>query len=824
MITKNLQSLFILLLLPFYLTGNVSIEKESMIFGIVKNKSNKLPYITIHVKGTSRGTASDLEGSYALFLESGTYTIHVQGIGYKTLERTFTIEPLSKIEVDFELEEEVLQIDQITVTGSRIGLLRYLPGSATTVKESDIRNQQSVSSNEVFQQVAGLHTVEEEGAGLRANVGIRGLDPDKSRSVLILEDGIPVALGPYGEPEMYYTPSIDRMKGVEVLKGNGQIRFGPQTIGGVINYITADPPSEAEGTIQLKGGQGGFFNGILNYGSSFGNTGYTFNYLRKHADKLGPTQFKLDDMSGKFSMKTGIRSTLQLKWNIYNERSNATYVGLTQPMYDSKADDYIVIAPNDKLDVRRYALSATQDYHLSDQLSFSTTAYGYTTTRNWMRQDFTYNANATNLTGKHYGDPDQPEGAIYMRNSTGNRNRQFEVAGLEPRLKAVFNIAGKKNQTDAGIRFHYERAFEQRINGKVADALSGDLRDDEIRTGLAFSAYMQNKWMLSESFALTYGLRMESLDYERKILRVAGKDTTIVAQSKVFDIIPGIGFNWNLNENTGIYGGIHRGFAPPRIKDAISNNGQNMQLDAEKSWNSELGTRWTLYNLIETELTFFLMDFSNQVIPVSESSGGTGSGFINGGATRHAGAEFTAKMILDRFLPEKFKLNLRFNTTFVESTFRGDRFEIEKIGNKSVNDTIWMNISGNDTPYAPDWLANGFVTFETTSGIGIQLQLSYIDKQFTDAINTKDVYQKIQIANDEPDYTYIQATASGRVGELPSYLLAHVSAWYLVPRTGLELSACVKNVFNERYIVSRRPQGIRVGLNRFFTAGVTYKF
>jgi Fe(3+) dicitrate transport protein len=52
--------------------------------------------------------------------------------------------------------------------------------------------------------------VEEEGAGLRANIGIRGLDPHRSRNVLILEDGIPVALNPYGEPDSYYTPQIDR--------------------------------------------------------------------------------------------------------------------------------------------------------------------------------------------------------------------------------------------------------------------------------------------------------------------------------------------------------------------------------------------------------------------------------------------------------------------------------------------------------------------------------------------------------------------------------------------------------------------------------------
>ncbi len=814
----------LILLIPILTTASDDLERLGTLHGKVTNKGEKLPYITVYVKGTTTGTSTDNEGRYALNLRPGNHIIRVQGIGFKTTEFPVILAGSENLELDFNLDQEIHLIEQVVVTGSRIGLLRYLPGSATSINATEIRRSSPVSSNEVFQQISGLHTVEEEGAGLRANIGIRGLDPDKSRSVLILEDGIPVALGPYGEPEMYYSPSIDRMQGVEVLKGNGQIRFGPQTIGGVINYITSDPPAEAEGLVQIRGGQGEFFTGLLQYGSSFGNTGYTFNYLHKQADELGPTSFRLDDLNGKIKLKTGIRSGINLKWSVYNEQSNATYVGLTQPMYDKGGEDFIQIAPNDRLDVRRYAFSATHDYFINDKFSLSTIAYGYTTTRNWMRQDFTHSATASNLTGEMFGDPTLPEGAIYMRNSTGNRNRQFEVAGVEPRLKALYNLGNSTNQLDAGIRFHYERAYEQRVNGKTADALSGDLRDDEIRTGKAFSAYAQNKMMLSEQLTFTYGVRMESLDYDRMILRTAGKDSTIQAHSAFTDFIPGLGLNYNFSDGFGIYGGLHRGFAPPRIKDAISNSGQDLQLEAEKSWNAELGSRLQIHDIFQTEFTLFYMDFSNQVIPVSESSGGAGSGFINGGETKHLGAEMNFKIHFDDLLPEKYKLNLCFNTTFVDSKFSSDRFVIEKIKRTEGRDTTFVNISGNRTPYAPKWLANGFVTFETPAGIGLQLQISYTGQQFTDVLNTTDVSEYLALASLQPEYRFEQATASGRIGELPSYLLAHATVWYNIPKTGLELSASVKNIFDERYIVSRRPQGIRVGLPRFFNAGVVYRF
>lgn len=822
--TKNASLLILLSLLAILVHAESDNVRFGTLHGKVKSKGENLPFVTVYASGTTQGTSTDAQGKFALSLRAGEYTIKVQGVGFKTKAFPLNIKGNESIEMDLELEQDIVLMDQVVVTGSRIGLLKFLPGSATTVGAETIQRTGVISSNEIFQMVPGIHAVEEEGVGLRANIGIRGLDPDKSRTVLMLEDGIPVALGPYGEPEMYFTPSVDRMKGVEILKGNGQIRFGPQTIGGVINYITADPPSSPEGLLQLRGGQGGFFSGLFQHGSSFGNTGYTFNYLHKQADAIGPTRFRLDDLNGKIRIKSGIRSTLQLKWSVYNEVSNSSYVGITQAMYDQGGQDYQIIAPNDKLDVRRYAFSAVHDYLLRDRWTFSTLAYGYTTTRNWMRQDFTYSSTASNLTGVMFGDPTQPEGAIYMRNSTGNRNRQFEVAGIEPRLKGYYSIANINNQLDAGLRFHYERAFEQRVNGKNAEALSGDLRDDEIRTGLAYSAYAQNKMMFSDNFTLTYGIRAEVIDYERQILRTAGKDTTIVAATFVADIIPGMGVNYNFNEQFGFFAGVHKGFAPPRIKDAISNSGVDLELDAEHSWNFEAGTRFQLNDILNSELTLFHMNFANQIIPVSESSGGAGAGLVNGGETVHNGVELSLALQLDQWMPGNFKANAGFNVTYVDAKFSSDRFIESKIRRTAPRDTIFVNVKGNATPYAPQWLLNAFANIETTFGLGGMVQVYYTGKQFTDVLNTVDVYTHIESQKADPDYRHLQASASGRFGQLSSYMLLNASLWYKLNNTGIEFSLNAKNLLDERYIVSRRPQGIRVGLGRYIMAGVTYRF
>src|SRR5690606_24719641 len=117
------------------------------------------------------------------------------------------------------------------------------------------------------------------------------------------------------------------------------------------------------------------------------------------------------------------------------------------------------------------------------------------------------------------------------------------------------------------------------------------------------------------------------------------KDTLITGGDITTALIPGIGFSWQKNEQWFLFAGLHRGFAPPRVKDAISNSGASYQLDAELSWNYELGLRTRPFPGFTTEITGFYMDFSNQIIPVSESSGMAGAGLVNGGASRHLGAE-----------------------------------------------------------------------------------------------------------------------------------------------------------------------------------------
>ncbi len=703
----------------------------------------------------------------------------------------------------------VFEMPQVEVIANREDrLFRHTPGVAVILRSGDIRALQPLSGNDALRRVPGLHIVDEEGAGLRINIGVRGLDPDRSRNVLILEDGIPVALNPYGEPEMYFTPLIDKMEAVEVLKGSGQLLFGPQTVGGVINYITPDPPEGVTHKVKISGGQNGFMSTHLRHGRSRDRFGYLFSFTHKRADAMGPTRFSIVDLSMKMKWQTSVNSSIGLKVGVYDEQSNSTYIGITQAMYDQGGQDFVILAPDDILPVRRYHASLTHKWDASPRLQVQTTAFAYTISRNWRRQEFGMTAYTPNQTGVIWGDTTITGGAIYMRNRSSWRNRQFEVAGLESKMNWTHTLVGANHNLQVGVRALVEKAEEQFIQGNTADAFGGNMRDNEVRRGFAVSPYVVNEVRISDRLSANLGLRLESFEYERHIRRgrftVGGvpntvRDTSVLTESHTFALIPGAGINFTLYDKVSLFAGVHRGFAPPRTKDAITSDGIALDVEKEISTNYELGARIAIGSFFTFHPAIFFLDFQNQIIPSSQSSGNqNATGLTNGGRTQHIGLEADLRYNVLGALGTDHALLLGTTLTLVRSRYAADRFL--RLGEMLVN------IRDNKLPYAPAMLMNHHIGFTHRNGLGIHLYGHYTASQYSDELNT------------------VIPSADGLTGRIDARYVMDATLIYQPVKGGWIFSAGCKNLTGERYIVSRRPQGIKVGLSRFITAGVELTF
>lgn len=794
----------ILLLSALMLTSTYTMaDNTGRIMGKVSDTyGHGIAYATVAIQNLNTVSFTAEDGSFTLeHITYGNHELSVSLLGFQKNQVKIQVND-SLQQVNITLLEETTTLPTLSIIGKRDLLFSGTPGSVAYIDAKELLLIQPLSGNEVLRKIPGIHVVDEEGVGLRLNMGIRGLSPDKSRNVLVLEDGIPVALNPYAEPELYYTPPIDRMQGIEILKGSGQILYGPQTIGGVVNYITANPSKEQRIYAKTKIGQGQFLTGIVGYSNTFKNTGVDVQYLRKQADHLANVAFTLDDVNAKVVFKTGNKGTLTVKLGAYRENSNATYVGLTQHMFDVGGNDFDFLAPDDKLMVSRYSTGLIHKQAIGKNTLLQSTFFAYQTARNWRRQAFSYsNQNGTlpsDFSGQIWGDTSNAGAGILMRNATGNRDRQFQVIGLEQRVSHQYRAKNTDNELTFGYRLMHEKGFEQRINGTYPKDPGGTLINDEIRKGNALSLYLQNKTNIGKKLEISYGVRSEIYQFNREILVQNTNDTQLLAQNTIAALMPGAGFNYKLNSKSTIFGGIHKGFAPPRIKDAIdfSLNNPVLELKAEESWNYEIGMRSTPLKGIYIEITGFYMDFENQIIPSSESIGGQGFGLANAGKTVHAGIEVQGHVDAKVIAKTKWTLQYDVSLAYIYAAFSADR--IKEVNGEEIN------IKGNRTPYAPSFLATNVMHIASPSLIGLKVTHTYVGSQFGDDLNM------------------IQPSANGRNGQINAYHVVDMSLYKKLKKHDISFHFSVKNIGNQRYIATRRPEGIRVGLPRFFMFGVDF--
>lgn len=766
------------------------------IWGVVSDPNGRpAPGIRVEVQPGGRVAQSGPAGEFTFDgVTPGQYTVNAESRHFETV----TVEGIrvvagEQVRVDVPLRNLRVNHVQIDVIGSDHEVaLREIPGSAYLISRETLASSRAIDANEVLRQAPGLHIREDSGpVGMRLNIGIRGLNPDRSRTLLVLEDGLPVSLAPYGEPEMYYSPPIDRMSRVEILKGSGSIVHGPQTIGGVLNFITPDPPAHPQGTLELTGGQYGFFSGQASYGGTRDNIGWYINALRKQGDGWRDFFFDINDVTSKLNVAISETHRLGLKIGFYDERSNSTYLGLTDLQF--RTNPAFNAVPDDFLKIRRYSGSVLHQAVLSPRALLSTSLFGYTTSRNWRRQDFDRVARAGVAYRSVAGDPSVPGDAIYLRNSTGNNNREFDVAGAETRLGLEHETLGLRQRLEAGVRYLYEQHRDRRIDGSGYMALSGVIREDEVRNGGAASGFVQNRILVGGKLSITPGLRLERYAFDRNILRqpVNGTpaDVSIRKGDSVLKPIPGIGAAWQAAAPLTLFAGVHRGFAPPRVKDAITRAGVSLELDAELSWNYEVGARLESGRGVRAGATLFTTDFENQIIPAAQSGGATTS-LINGGETLHRGAEFELAADWDRITGSRAGIITEVRYTWLpDARFTSGIYR------------------GNRLPYAPEHLFTVRTGYRRR-GFSVHLDGTRAGSQFGDNLQT------------------VAGSPDGTVGLLPAYWVWNISGGHEFRRERftVEPFVAVKNLADEVYISSRAPLGIQPGMFRQVNGGVKFRF
>jgi Fe(3+) dicitrate transport protein len=704
------------------------------------------------------------------------------------------------------------QLEVISIFGQR-NQLATATGSAFVLGEETLEQFEFDDIHRVLQSVPGVYIREEDGYGLRPNIGLRGATTERSSKVAIMEDGILIAPAPYAAPAAYYFPLMSRMSQVEVFKGPSAIKYGPNTVGGAINMLSRpiNRAQEPLAKIDLALGQDnyqkahGYFSQTATL-AGYGELGFLIEGLTINSDGFkaldggGDTGFKKNEVIFKVNFvpkNSQYYQIWQFKGGYSDEVSNETYLGLTDEDFTENTERRYIASKNDNMDWEHYQFQLSHYIELDDQTSFYTQAYHREFDRDWDRLD-SFNSSRSMQT--ILTSPKTGINALFMEVLKGERDsatseenllftlndRRYYSQGLETKLLWDSKLMGADLVLDAGLRFHRDEV-ERNHRADQYSMQSGELvfADEQQQTttqnkdsATALASYVNANVDFGQ-FNITAGVRVEYIKGESHDY-LTGKKLT----SSDTVVMPGLGFFYKIDESLGLLLGVNKGYVP-------NSPGQGDSVDPEESWNYEFGVRYSQQGL-RAEVIGFYNDYSNLKGTCTFSSGcdQTLDEEFNAGEVNVYGLEasFTTEFELTKGLT--LPINVAY--THTESEFQNS-FQ--------SNFSQWGRVkSGDALPYLPE------------NQISIEVALQH--ENWRVALLLKHVEAMQEAAGDN---TELSGLWTDELQQLD------FSSWYLFS-DNVKAYLKIDNLTDETVIVSRRPFGARPGKPRQATMGIKFTF
>ncbi len=788
----------LILLLPLLLTA-----QQIKLEGSVLEQETELPLPGARIiLDNSDGKLSDKAGKFRFETTKGKHILTVKMSGYKTYSREITITKDTTIKVS--LIPFTAELPYVTIIGGSYDKIKEIPGSFYFIPTKELNAYTYIDPTRALQTLPGVNVQEEDGFGLRPNIGLRGTSLERSSKIAILEDGVPMSPAPYTAPAAYYSPFILRMSSIEVTKGIFALKYGPQTIGGTINYIStpvSDIPTAMAKFLYGSWNTQIFHSyvsttykkvGILLESARLKSDGFKQLYVNDEKLNTGPDK---QDYIAKIKFNPTENHSIIVKAGMSSENSNVTYTGLTKSDFEKNPYQRYAATQYDNIKVHQKHINIFHVWNIN-KIKINTVAYYNTMHRSWYKlnkvngvslidifSDTTqYNSEINILRGQTSSDS-----SLIVRNN----NRSYFSEGIKTVAKMKFNTEHFNNEIDVAVGIHsdgidrYEWQDYYKMDNEVmkltAKGPKGGVSNRKEQTT---SIYSFVEWEMNyKKFYLTPIARYENIrtlrnDYGKNDPERTGNNLKTI--TKYFSVIlPGVNLAYEINSKINLFGSVYKGFTPPSTAEGVY---------PELSVNYELGTKIFTKNIL-SEVLFFRSDYQNLIGSDLDASGGTGSlDNFNAGKASAWGIEVFNKTTV--FPQKKIKLPLMFSYTYTEAFFKETFYSPTK---------MWSRVSvGDNMPYIP----RHQLTF--TSGI----QYDKIN------ISLRSRYQSAMWSR--PGKGDLNAATT----KIPAYFISDLSASYNIS-PNVSLHFIVNNVFNEVYLISDLPAGLRPGRPRMIKGGVS---
>lgn len=682
-------------------------------------------------------------------------------------------------------------LEEITILGDR-EQVRNLPGSAALVDAEQIRIEAANDINQLLKTVPGIYIQEEDGYGLRPNIGIRGATSERASKITLLEDGVMIAPAPYSNPAAYYFPTTLRMSSLEVLKGAPLLRYGPQTTGGVVNMISTPIPQESAGSLRLRAGENGEGDLLANYGARAGDFGFLIETAQRRSDGFKDIDrssrdsgYDISDYVLKLGWETE-RQSLLFKAQYSEETSDETYLGLTDADFARDENRRYGLSSIDEMDNDHQGYNLTYRLALSEQVKATAIAYHNDFARNWFKLSgggsLIAAANAGDAFAQGVLDGTEDFAGLKYKNN----NREYESRGVELNfdldLGAHQLAIGGRSHRDEMERYQPQDIYDQ-IDGELI--LVGEILptggDNRFEKADALSFWVIDSWQATSALNVNLALRYEDVESLRRQYSdperlaapsVRGNDSS--------EWLPGASLVYDLNPNWQLLAGVHKGFSP-------LGGGATANEDPETSVNWEAGLRYEGSWFVEA--IGFYSDFDNKAENCSNanpcSNGETSGSFVTGEAVIQ-GLELQAGTV---FTPGSLSVPLDLMYTYTDATISKDNAPL------GFSD-------GDRLASVPENTFSLRLGLETQAGWNNYAVVKYVDE----------LCMSIGCNNDGDRFN--RSEDLWVVDAISRYALSDNMTAYLR----------VENLFDEQAIVSRLPDGARPNKPRTASVGFEWNF
>ena len=715
-------------------------------------------------------------------------------------------------------EDKSTELESVEIIGDQENSFT-LGGSAHVLDEEDLEEKEYSDIHRIMREVPGVYFREEEGYGLRPNIGIRGSGSGRSSKISLMEDGILMAPAPYAAPSAYYFPTAGRMSGVEVLKGPETLRHGPFTVGGAVNLLSWPIPEDSEGMINMEIGEYGGQRGHFRYGATEGQWGYSLETHHnasngfKDVDRSGrDTGFDQEDYVAKLRWSSApeaeIKQSVQLKLQHSSEVSNMSYLGLTDDDFSEDPNRRYGLSALDQMDKDHDSVSLQHNIAFNEAWSLHSTIYQNEFARDWFKVASVEDYNNPGGDALGIGDlinrannGDSMAQDILHGDASANdvrikhNNREYEARGVQSELNGRFNLAGVEHELVAGARFHQDEVdrfqpveiYDQQNGSLVRTGIDrpsdGDNRVEEAD---ALSAWLVDRVYIDDVI-VTGSLRYEDIETESRRWADPGRTNEMTGDAtdnQVDDVLAGLGATWLLDENWSLLAGVHQGFAPP-------GGSAGKGVEPEESVNYETGVRYGSENLTAEAIAFY-SDYQNTVQNCTVANpcpNNNTSGTQSNGESEIQGLEASLNSVVWQGGDLRAPVRLTYTYTDAEVTADADDGDVQE---------------GDNLVYLPENLLSLTLGLEERGQWSTSLSASYTDEMCVD--NTCDRSGVDDTFKRTDDYV----------------VLDFAGTWHLTPE--VELYGKVDNVLDDQEIVSRSPAGARPNKPRTAYIGTRLRF